>query len=218
MEKNIELWEKIYQWNKKNENYLIYPDEEVIRIIKKFFVPNGVKKVLDAGCGSGRHTMALLREGFNVEALDSSSAALKIAEGIASDLGGNVNFTEGNIIKLPYKDEEFDGIICWGVLHYLTDEEFGQAMSELYRVLKPGGVIGFTLRSTEDSECDLSKKDNMQVSEGFESKGIEFKYFDENDINKVFSRYNSMKYGHKTKTSFEDKKRKMAHWFIAATK
>lgn len=218
MKKNIELWEKIYKWNKDNKNHLIYPDEEVIRIIKKFFIPNNAKKVLDVGCGSGRHTMALLREGFQVEAIDSSSTALNIAKDMVLNLDANVNFNEGNIVKLPYKDEEFDGIICWGVLHYLTDEEFEKAFSELFRVLKPGGILGLTLRSSEDSECDINNKDKMQASNAFESKDILFKYFDENDIEKLFSSFQSVKYGHKTRTVFEDNKRKIAHWFVAAKK
>jgi ubiquinone/menaquinone biosynthesis C-methylase UbiE len=218
MKKNIKEWEKIYQWNKEEKNYLIYPDEEVVRIIKKFFVPNNIKNVLDAGCGAGRHSLAMLRENINVTAIDTSESAVNISKELILGTYKNINISVASITELPFENDSFEGIICWGVLHYLTNDEFDKAMNELYRVLKPGGFIGLTLRSIEDSECDDNNKDIMQSSNAYESKNILFKYFDEDDIKKIMSRFKMFKYGHKTKTIFEDNKRKMAHWFIVAEK
>jgi ubiquinone/menaquinone biosynthesis C-methylase UbiE len=218
MERNIELWEDVYQWNRENNNHLIYPDEEVIRIIKKFFLPKGVAKVLDAGCGAGRHTLALLREGLSVTAMDSSPSALKITENLVASVYPNVRYVESNIASLPFENGYFDAILCWGVLHYLNDVEFAHAVDEFHRVLKSGGVLGLTLRSVEDSECNHSCRDIMQVSQAFESKGMGFRYFDEADIGAVLKPFTAIQFGHKTRTTFEDKTRKIAHWFVVAEK
>ncbi len=218
MDKNVSLWENVYQWNKENKNNLVYPDEEVIRIIKKFFLPSGAKTVLDAGCGSGRHTLALLREGLEVRALDSSQTALDIASELTAPYGNKVKYDLGNLTCLPFEDASFDAVLCWGVLHYLTGEEFSQALNELYRVLKPDGFLGLTLRSTADSECDIDNAKQMQKSNAMESKNMLFKYFSKSDIYECLSTYSQIQSGHKTRTVFENDERVIAHWYIAAKK
>lgn len=218
MDKNILLWENMYQWNKENKNNLVYPDEEVIRIIKKFFLPSGAKSVLDAGCGSGRHTLALLREGFEVRSLDSSQTALDIASELTAPYGNNVKYELGNLACLPFEDASFDAVLCWGVLHYLSGEEFSQSINELYRVLKPGGFIGLTLRSTTDSECDIDNAKKMQTSNATDSKNMLFKYFSKSDIFECLKDFTEIYSGHKTRTVFENDERIIAHWYIAAKK
>ena len=101
---------------------------------------------------------------------------------------------------------------------YLTKEEFEKAPEELNRVLIPGGSIGLTLRSTEDSEYDIGRQGGMQISNAYESKRMLFNYFSESDIVEKLNIFKNINYGHKTRTLFEDKKRKIAHWYIAATK
>jgi ubiquinone/menaquinone biosynthesis C-methylase UbiE len=217
MEANIKLWEDVYRWNRDNANYLIYPDEEVIRIVKKFFLPHGVSSVLDAGCGAGRHSLAMLREGLHVTSLDSSASALEITRNLAGT-AFPVRCHQSTIAELPFADASFDAVLCWGVLHYLEEAEFRRAINEFYRVLKPGGVFALTLRSIEDSECDPAALDRMQQSSAFESKAMSFRYFAEDGIAPVLQGFTNIRHGHKTRTTFEDPHRRMAHWFIVAEK
>jgi len=218
MDKNVLLWENVYQWNKENKNNLVYPDEEVIRIIKKFFIPSGAQSVLDAGCGSGRHSLALLREGFEVRALDSSQTALEIASELTAPYGNKIKYELGNLTCLPFEDASFDAVLCWGVLHYLSSEEFSQALNELYRVLKPGGYFGLTLRSTADSECNIDNAQQMQKANATECKNMFFKYFSKSDIFAHLNAFTEIHSGHKTRSVFEKDERTIAHWFIAAKK
>ncbi|WP_035587202.1 class I SAM-dependent methyltransferase [Hippea jasoniae] len=222
MKHNIELWEEVYKWNKKERNYLVYPDEEVVRIIKKFFLPRNVKSVLDVGCGSGRHTLALLREGFSVTAVDTSETALGILKSLVNNFKENINdklkIMQGDIKNMPFNNNSFDAILCWGVLHYLDTEELKKAIKEMHRILKEGGLLALTLRSTEDSEYKREHGDKLQESQAFESKGMLFKYFSESDLPSILGNFKIINYGHKTRTTFEDKKRVIAHWFIVAKK
>lgn len=217
MEKNINLWEDVYRWNRDNSNYLIYPDEEVIRIVKKFFLPRGIRSVLDAGCGAGRHTLAMLREGLDVTSLDSSPAALDITQKLAGT-AFPVRCHQSSITELPFAEASFDAILCWGVLHYLGADEFRRALDEFLRVLKPGGLFALTLRSVEDSECDPASHTQMQVSNAFESRAMAFRYYAEDEIVPSLDRFVNIRHGHKTRTTFEDPHRRMAHWFIVAEK
>lgn len=91
------------------------------------------KKVLDAGCGTGRLTRWFLDEGAEYEGIDLSAKMIDIACKKFPDL----KFTVGDATELPYEDESFD-IVCAAFLlvHLRNLREF---FDEVYRVLKPGG-------------------------------------------------------------------------------
>jgi SAM-dependent methyltransferase len=87
------------------------------------------QRVLDAGCGDGRTSVALARLGFaDVIGLDWSPPALAII---------NVRFVQGDVLHLPFVDGEFDAVVSNGVLHHTYDAKRG--LGEMRRVLKPGG-------------------------------------------------------------------------------
>ncbi|MER5890214.1 class I SAM-dependent methyltransferase [Streptomyces sp. NPDC001941] len=95
------------------------------------------RRVLDAGCGAGALLAALRDRGAVVSGFDASTGMLDLAgrrlgEGadlVVADLGG----------PLPYPDDAFDDVVSSLVLHYL--EDWGPALAELRRVLKPGGRL-----------------------------------------------------------------------------
>jgi SAM-dependent methyltransferase len=93
-------------------------------------------RVLDAGCGMGRHTVHLLREGAEVVALDASPA-IEAAAANAQD--PNALFLQGDVLRLPLADRCFDLVCCLGVLHHIEDTAGG--LAELVRVLRPGGSL-----------------------------------------------------------------------------
>ncbi len=220
MQENIDWWEKTYQWNKENDNYLIYPDEDLVRIIKKFFIPSGVENVLDVGCGSGRHVLMMLNEGFSVIGIDSSETSIDIARKITCSYPPErVQFLVKNIIQgLPFRDNSIDAVVCWGVLHYLTRNQVRMVLDEIKRILKPGGQFTLTLRSVEDSECKRVHSKDFQTSKAYESTGLDFIYYNREDMQELLSNFSNLKYGHKTRTLFKDTERRIAHWFAVCSK
>lgn len=91
------------------------------------------KKVLDAGCGTGRMIKKLLEKGAIVTGADISPEMLKIAK----KKFDKAEFVEADIEKLPFKDESFDVVVASFVIVHLKDLK--KAFDEVYRVLKPGG-------------------------------------------------------------------------------
>ena len=108
-------------------------------------------RVLDMGCGAGRHAFALYRRGANVVALDRSEPDLREVEVMfrAMELEGEIpagataTAVRADAYALPFQDASFDRIIAAEVLEHLPEDT--DAMAELTRVLKPGGLIAVTV-------------------------------------------------------------------------
>jgi SAM-dependent methyltransferase len=101
--------------------------------------------VVDAGCGYGRNLVWLLRAGCEVYALDADAAGVAHVRALAGELAPGLpgeNFRVGAIEAMPFADGLADVVICNSVLHFARDEEHFLAMvEELWRVLKPGGLL-----------------------------------------------------------------------------
>jgi len=102
-------------------------------------------RVLEAGCGYGRNLVYLLRAGCEVFALDSDEAGIEHVRQLSASLNTGLpaeNFQAGSIEQMPFPDEFVDAVICSAVLHFARDEDQFRAMlSELWRVLRPGGLL-----------------------------------------------------------------------------
>lgn len=95
------------------------------------------RRILDAGCGSGLLYAALRDRGALMSGFDSSAEMLELARRRLGD-GADLRVTDlGG--PLPYPDDAFDDVVASLVLHYL--EDWGPALAELRRVLKPGGRL-----------------------------------------------------------------------------
>ena len=100
-------------------------------------------KVLDVGCGEGRHIFGSLHEFSDIHCvgLDQDIPSLnKCNEGLEffEELNsGSTIFMQGSVYKLPFEDNTFDLVICSEVLEHL--EDYHAAIDEIYRVLKPEG-------------------------------------------------------------------------------
>ncbi len=97
------------------------------------------KKCLDAGCGSGRYSVALTLHGAaSVTAVDVSDSGLAEASRRASDFP-TISFQKASVLDLPFEDNTFDFVWSAGVIHHTSN--FDKALSELVRVLKPQGKL-----------------------------------------------------------------------------
>lgn len=105
-------------------------------------------QVLDAGCGAGRNVQYLMQAGVTVYGADVSAEAIQEIRRLALELPAD-NFVVADLAKLPYANAHFDVVLCSAVLHFARDEQhFRSIVSELWRVLKSGGMLFCRLSTT----------------------------------------------------------------------
>ena len=138
----MKQWNKIYKNLGRDFTSKLSEWDNFVKFLKK----NKAYKVLDVGCGTGEHLLSLAKERFKLWGFDLSSEAIKIAK---------KSFAESNLTadlrvvsmhkKFPYKDSSFDVVYSLRTLNHGTRKDIEATVKEMYRVLKPGGLIFITV-------------------------------------------------------------------------
>jgi SAM-dependent methyltransferase len=104
----------------------------------------GFKRALDAGCGSGFHSILLASLGLEVTGIDASNKMIHLAKSNARRYKISANFTKADFATFPhYVPGQFDSIFCLGnsLAHLLTNDELDTTVGNFRQVLKPGGFL-----------------------------------------------------------------------------
>lgn len=118
------------------------PSPFAVRFLKRLrtVVPGG--KLLDVGCGEGRHAMAAAELGFRVAAIDYEPLALKRARRIAKTKQvEGILFRKADIFRMPYADATFDVVLDYGCLHHQRKSHWPAYRAGILRVLRPRGFF-----------------------------------------------------------------------------
>jgi len=131
-------------------------------------------RVLDAGCGEGRHCFGCLSRGAEVIGFDldfdSMRDASKRLRREAAAVESTGEMVQGNIFQLPYEAGTFDRVICSEVMEHVHD--YKAAAAELARVTRPGGRVAVTIPTATSEHLYLRLGD-----EYFESPGGHIRIF-----------------------------------------
>ena len=135
-------WEAIYRREGRVLEEPFPRFDELVEI----YVQHGCKRLLDLGCGTGRHVVHLTKAGFWVCGLDSASTGLRLAREWLEDEKLSAVLVRADMrMRLPFREAAFDGIISTQVIHHARLETIRRTIAELKRVLVSGGVIFVTV-------------------------------------------------------------------------
>lgn len=168
----------LWFWNKA-ENVAYFRDKSA-----DFRVKNRLEKLLatkrddsvplnalDLGCGGGRHSELLVNLGFKTSVFDLNIEMLRCTQ---NRVGKSAlqSVKRGSIVKLPYKTASFDVVVTTGVLHQAKNfQDYQLAVSELSRILKPGGVVClniFTSLNLDETYIKLPDAFSYRTKEGLD--------------------------------------------------
>lgn len=106
-------------------------------------------KILDAGCGEGRNAVYFVNEGYQIFGIDPNETAVQYCRFRAKSLSPDFDvhrFQVGSLEEVPFHAAAFDVVICSAVLHFAENvDNFFQMISEIHRILKPGGIFWFRM-------------------------------------------------------------------------
>ena len=136
---NVDDYEQKH-YKSNSRTFMTVRQERVLEFIDNVEMPPGAA-VLDVGCGPGYLLEALGARGFVLSAVDASKEMLSRArerlQRFPNDQVADLRL--GDIESLPFQDAVFDLVCSTGVIEYLAADE--KALSEMYRVLNPGGYL-----------------------------------------------------------------------------
>lgn len=164
---------------------LMWPDEHVIRFVKRNFSPE--KVILDYGCGAGRNSVALAQEGYQMVAMDYTDEAIHLVESKAGGL--NISVVKNDGFNVPLEPGSIDGIIAVGSLFCNKKRENAQILSNLKNVLKPDGKIWVNWRTTRDSLCHEGEylgEGLYKLGKGTGREGCSYFFCDEKDLTDMY--------------------------------
>jgi len=136
-------WDELFKAGKFSQRQ---PTRAVVEFAERLR-ERGLRRVLDIGCGAGRHLLFLAEQGFEAHGLDISTVGLSYAHRRLQDEGLWVGLVRGDMARLPYKSGSFDAAIAIASLYHSTLEGMRWTIAELYRVLRPGGLALLEFKS-----------------------------------------------------------------------
>ena len=110
-------------------------DAPQLKAVREILQPRRGQKILDAGCARGRFVHHIAKTGADVFGVDITGTFIRAAKMNVPD----ATFAQGSLSALPFADSTFDAVYCVEALQHLPDT--ARALSEMARIIKPGGVL-----------------------------------------------------------------------------
>jgi tellurite methyltransferase len=121
------------------------PDADVVELAAQLLSDGGTTRVLDMGCGVGRHALHLASLGFETHAVDMAEAGTAELARKAHEAGLDIATEIAPMTQLPYPDGYFDYVLAFNVIYHGDGKIVRGAVSEIARVLRPGGIYQGTM-------------------------------------------------------------------------
>jgi SAM-dependent methyltransferase len=166
------------------------PHEQVIALVPSLRA-RGTRRVLDLGCGAGRHVVYLAHKGFEVCGFDTAENGLAHTHEWLTRENLSAELKQGDIAQIPYPDEFFDAVISIYVIYHKTYAGMQGVVAEIQRVLKRGGVALVSLQSKRGYRYRFGEEiepDTFITSIGADA-GMPHHYSDFAEIEGLFDRF-----------------------------
>jgi len=182
------------KWNEilRDERYSREePDEIVVDFAILLKKEKQIIRVLDLGCGAGRHQVYMAKQGFEAHGTDVSETGLSLTKERLKR-----QKLEGYLVKcdmktLPYVDACFDALICLHTVYHQKREEIQETISEIHRTLRKKGfvLINFLSKRTYIYRKGTEVEKNTFVSQEGAERGVLHHFTDKEELGRLFKNF-----------------------------
>lgn len=145
-------WDVRWQTEEGRSDW-VEPEPFVIETIP-LLKASSIGSVIDLGCGIGRHSILFAQNDFKVDAVDASPAAIDFLAAKAQESNLNIRLHKSQMIDLPFENESVEYVLAWNVIYHGNLSVVTRSISEILRVLKPGGLFQGTMLSKRNKEIE----------------------------------------------------------------
>lgn len=167
------------------------PDEIAVDFAKILMKKNKPIRVLDLGCGAGRHLILMAKYGFESHGADTSQTGLNMTNSRLKSQKLNAHLVKCDMKNLPYKASSFDAVLCLHAIYHQKLRQIQQTISEIQRVMKKEGLIliNFLSRRTYSYGKGTELEKDTFMEECGTEKGVLHHYSDEEEVQKLLRKF-----------------------------
>lgn len=178
------------EWNQilRRKEYSPENPDRIVVNLASIFEKRKADRVLDLGCGTGRHLIYLADLGFEAYGADISETGLKIAKKRLRSRKLEAKIMKCDMKSIPLRDSCFEAVICVRTIYHQKQKEIQKTISEIQRVLKKNGLFLANFHSKRSSKYGKGTKveEDTFMQENGPEKGVLHHFVDEDELSELF--------------------------------
>ncbi len=213
-------WDSIWRDARGERSYWQEPEERVVKLAEELR-KEGRRWVYDVGCGVGRHTVFMARQGFDVYGSDLSPEALRRCREWLEREGLKAALTLNDMEHVPYPNGFFDAVIAYHTIYHAAWDKLAGVVDALRNSLAPGGRLLASFRSTRDSAWGegIELEPNTFRGTSGEEESVVHHFCDERELEELMKGFAEVKRELVERESERDgTPHRSAHWIVLAAK
>ncbi len=181
------------EWNQilRREEYSLKKPDEIVVNLTSILEERKVGKVLDLGCGAGRHITYLAERGFKSYGADISETGLKLMKKRLKSRKLEAEIIKCDMKSIPCIDSYFDAVICVQTIYHQKLKEIRETISEIHRILKKRGLFLTNFHSKRSSKYGKGVKveENTFIQENGPERGVLHHFVNENELHELLENF-----------------------------
>ena len=184
-------WQKLWQDPDIAKQWRERPPLPEVVTMAELLLQEGRRRVLDIGCGVGRHTIYLASRGFEVTATDNAPAAVSACRRNLQETRLQAQVLEVEMTEIPFPDDYFDGVVAAQVIHHTDVATLTRIISLIHQKLAAGGWFVWVTASSRNRDFSTAREiePGTWVDENRREGPVPHHYCTEQEIRSLLSSY-----------------------------
>jgi tellurite methyltransferase len=208
-------WQKLWQDPEIARQWRERPPLSEVVALADQLAAEGRTRVLDIGCGVGRHTIYLASRGFEVTATDNAPAAVAACRRNLEQAGLTARVLELDMREFPFPDAYFDGVVSTQVIHHTYRATLERIIASITQKLAPSGFFVWAMPSPRHAEFAKGREvePGTWVDENHREGPVPHHYCTEAEIRELLADYDIQSLEER---QVQGRPEGIRHWYVVA--